>query len=288
MARCAAGLACVAALAWLVVRRSRGDAGYAGLPTGAVHAAHAAQHGQQHGAAAGQVLPSIIPGVRERFDLTEVVEQTGEISRDSVARVVAISSQRQSTTSTADIGCPACCGGGATALLPTSARPNPLPSVLQAARSAPGAVCALPSILMLPCTWAVRCATAAAPRTGPLCMQLTATVSMQPSATAQHSTARPQRSTQQVHMQSPTITVPIQDKTQDRQYTLACLRDSLTCPQYTCCKRYQTCIATHAMSICSAKHCWPHVTKPTCLQVSCEAVSRGASQMGYKPTYSNV
>ncbi|KAI7842893.1 hypothetical protein COHA_003405 [Chlorella ohadii] len=76
VARCAAALACVAALAWLVVRRSRGDTGYAGLPTGAVHAAHATQHGQ-HGSAPGQALPSIIPGVRERFDLTEVVEQTG-------------------------------------------------------------------------------------------------------------------------------------------------------------------------------------------------------------------
>lgn len=84
MARCAAALVLVAALAWLVVRRSRGSSGYAGLPAGALHASHAAQHTQQQSSAAGHGLPSIIPGVRERFDLTEVVEQTGGCRRYTV------------------------------------------------------------------------------------------------------------------------------------------------------------------------------------------------------------
>lgn len=84
VARCAAAFVLVAAVAWLVVRRSRGYSSYAGLPAGALHASHAAQHTQQQGSAAGHGLPSIIPGVRERFDLTEVVEQTGGCCRYTV------------------------------------------------------------------------------------------------------------------------------------------------------------------------------------------------------------
>lgn len=68
----------VAAMAWLVVRRSRGQSAYAGLPAGALHASHAA-----HG------LPSVIPGVRERFDLTEVVEQTGGFLRLAIGHAPA-------------------------------------------------------------------------------------------------------------------------------------------------------------------------------------------------------
>lgn len=78
VARCAAALAFVAAVAWLVVRRSRGQSAYAGLPAGALHASHAA-----HG------LPSVIPGVRERFDLTEVVEQTGGFLRLAIGHASA-------------------------------------------------------------------------------------------------------------------------------------------------------------------------------------------------------
>lgn len=63
----AAAMVLVAGLVWLVVRQQRGAAPVEGLMMGAAQAAHPAPR-----------LPSIIPGVRERFELTEVVEQTGK------------------------------------------------------------------------------------------------------------------------------------------------------------------------------------------------------------------
>ena len=63
VARCAGALALVAGLAWLVARRSRSSA--QGLPAGPMH------HGHR------QSPSSLIPGVRERFHLSEVIEQTG-------------------------------------------------------------------------------------------------------------------------------------------------------------------------------------------------------------------
>lgn len=65
----AAAVLLVGCVAWLALRQR--SSRVEGLMAGAVHASHptpAVHHAP---------LPSIIPGVRERFELTEVVEQTG-------------------------------------------------------------------------------------------------------------------------------------------------------------------------------------------------------------------
>lgn len=66
----AAAVLLLGGLAWWLARRRRG-----GAPAGAGTAVHPHPHMHHHGTGTAHV--SIVPHVKDRFDLTEIVEQTG-------------------------------------------------------------------------------------------------------------------------------------------------------------------------------------------------------------------